>query len=75
MKENIEMNTVVKDQLNTSTHDQEPAQESLTLRVVILPEPAAISTTLRLSHYEAAMLSSRLADDLALATWEDAEWR
>ena len=74
------MNTLLEDQRVISCHDRRADpdtshQEPLTLQATILPAPADGLAGVALSHYEAALLASRLADDLALATWEDAEWR
>jgi hypothetical protein len=59
-----------------ATSERDTAPESApSMTVVVCPRPGSERVIATLSHHDAAVLASRLADDLALATWEDAEWR
>lgn len=47
----------------TTTRERNP------VRILVLPAPSAIVP------HDSRALQDRIADDLAQATWEDAEWR
>ena len=74
------MDTLVKEPLRTVWIDQPrvttaAALPATTAGVTGRKQPARKPVWVALSHHDAAVLASRLADDLQLATWEDAEWR
>ncbi len=74
------MDTLVKEPLQTVHTDHlrvstAGAERPRAVQVIVRETPATEAVLIALSHHDAAALASRLADDLQLATWEDAEWR
>lgn len=67
------MDTLVKEPLRTVRIDQ--PRVTTAAEATPREQPARKPVWVALSHHDAAVLASRLADDLQLATWEDAEWR